>query len=42
MKEFEIIINEVKKGMGFVFNSFYGMGKKFNIFGFFVMFMVNV
>lgn len=42
MKEFEIIINEAKKGMGFVPNSLYGMGKKPNILGSFAMLMANI
>lgn len=42
MKEFEIIINEAKKGMGFTPNSLYAMGKKPNILGSFAMLMANI
>lgn len=42
MKEFEIIMREAEKGMGFVPNSLHAMAKKPNILGSFSMLMANI
>lgn len=42
MEDYEIIINEAKKGMGFAPNSLYAIGKKPNILGSFAMLVANV
>lgn len=42
MKEYELILKEAMKGMGFVPNSLYAMGKKPNILGSFSMLFANI
>jgi len=42
MKEYDIILQQAMKGMGFVPSSLYAMGKKPNILGSFSMLFVNI
>ncbi|MEL6192003.1 MAG: carboxymuconolactone decarboxylase family protein [Bacteroidota bacterium] len=42
MKEFDIIIKEATKGMGFTPNSLYSLGKKPNILGSFSLLVANI